>query len=157
MTIWTRRWTIGPGSLLLAGVIGCAGTTPSAPSVSGSGPSSGGTPSETASLLGRWRLLAFQEPSSPTRLAPAGTFTAEFRDDRQLSLVADCNLCAGTYAAGASSLEVKPLMACTLAACPSAPIDSQYVGLVIASKTWSVSAAGVLELRSERGALNFVR
>jgi heat shock protein HslJ len=157
MTNWNRWLAIGSGGLLLAGVIGCSATTPGTTGPGVSSPNPGGTPSALVSLQGRWRLVSLQDAGSASRPAPAGSFAAEFRADGQLSLVADCNLCSGTYTAGASSLEVKPVMACTVAACPSAPFDTQYVAAVIASKTWSVSAAGALELRSDRGVTSFTR
>jgi heat shock protein HslJ len=157
MTNSSRWLAIGSGGLLLAGVIGCSATTPSTTSPGVSSPNPGGTPSAAVSLQGRWRLVSLQDAGSVSRPAPAGNFSAEFRDDGRVSLVADCNLCSGSYKASTSSLEVNPVMACTMAFCPSAPFDTQYVALVIASKSWSVSAAGALELRSDRGVTSFTR
>jgi hypothetical protein len=46
-------------------------------------------------------------------------------------------------------------MACTRAACSTAPLDTTYAGLVQGATSWS-AAADRLELRSEAGVLRFV-
>lgn len=108
-----------------------------------------------SSLEGSWQLVSLQSPGGPQVPAPSSaSFTAEFGADGRLSLVADCNHCGSTYDAGSGTLSVG-LMACTLAYCSTAPVDTQFSGLVQASQNWRlendelqlVSADGTVRLR----------
>jgi hypothetical protein len=47
-------------------------------------------------------------------------------------------------------------MACTLAYCQTAPLDTTYVSLLLDSSSWTVED-GHLELRSASGVLRFER
>lgn len=109
-----------------------------------------------SSLEGRWELVSLQPAGQPAVPAPAGaSFNAEFGTDGRLSLAADCNRCGSTYEAGSGTLSVG-LMACTLAYCPTAPVDTQFSGLVQASQNWRLDN-GELELRSAEGTLRLRR
>jgi len=122
-------------------------------------PDGDGQTSATAvtSLQGFWQLVSLQEAdASVTPIPDPERFTAEFRADGVLGARADCNRCSGGYEASPGALAVNPLMACTLAYCQSAPLDTTYVSLLIDSTSWKLEDAG-LELRSERGVLLFER
>ena len=97
-----------------------------------------------------------QPAGQPAVQAPgSATFTAELGTDGRLSLAADGNRCGSTYEAGSGTLSVG-LMACTLAYCPTAPVDTQFSGLVQASQNWRLEN-GELELSSKEGTLRLRR
>jgi len=126
--------------LLTIGLAGCEGVT--GPSVS--------------SLQGTWQLVSLQQAGQAQVSAPGGaTFSAEFGSDGRVSVAADCNRCGSTYQADRDTLHVG-VMACTLAYCATAPLDTQFSGLVSAAESWSV-ANGELELRSAQGTLRLRR
>jgi heat shock protein HslJ len=109
-----------------------------------------------ADLTGRWRLVSLQESGKPeVAIAQPEGFTVEFGPDGRLAVKADCNRCTAAYTAGAQDLSVG-LMACTRAACGSAPLDNTFTGLVSSSSTWSIPADS-LQLRSASGTLRFRR
>ena len=108
-------------------------------------------------LLGEWRLLSLAPPDTPPATAPTtGRFTADFRSDGELGLTADCNSCRGEYIAGQGTLEVGPLLACTLAYCVSAPVDSQFTSMMLSSTTWAVDG-DTLVLQGPNGRLELSR
>ncbi len=75
-----------------------------------------------------------------TRPPSSARFTAVFEAEGGLPLQADCNRCNGTYKAEADTIAVSDRFACTLAACPTAPLDNEYVTLVSSAKQWSVKS-----------------
>lgn len=107
-------------------------------------------------LRGEWRLVSLQRADhSATPVAATLRLTADFGEDDRLSLRADCNVCGGDYAVEGGALVAGPF-ACTRAFCPSAPLDTEFVGLLDGRST--VRADGErLVLTSNRGALVFVR
>jgi heat shock protein HslJ len=110
----------------------------------------------TSSLQGTWQLVSLQPSAQPQAPAPSGAvFSVEFGSDGRVSVAADCNRCGSTYQADRDTLHVG-LMACTLAYCATAPVDTQFSGLVSAAESWSV-AGGELELRSAQGTLRLRR
>jgi heat shock protein HslJ len=116
----------------------------------------GPTGPSKSSLEGRWQLVSLQPAGQPAVPAPSdASFTAEFGSDARLSLVADCNRCGSAYDAGSGTLSVGT-MACTLAYCATAPVDTQFSGLVQAAQNWSLEN-GELELRSAQGTLRLRR
>lgn len=126
-------------------------TAPTPPTGSGG---SGAASQAPAALAGNWELVSLaQTGQAPVRVSSPERFTAAFGDDGRLSLRADCNRCAATYKTQRTGLTVGP-MACTRAYCQSAPLDTQYAGLVGEATTWS-STQGTLQLRCEAGVLNF--
>ena len=148
--------------VLALGLAACSGsgvpavgpTPPTAEAPDGDGQT--GAPAVT-SLQGVWQLVSLQEAGGAVVPAPApARFTAEFGADGRLGVRADCNRCQGAYEASPGTLAMNPLMACTLAYCQSAPLDTLYVSLLLDSTSWTVEDA-CLELRSARGALRFRR
>jgi heat shock protein HslJ len=116
----------------------------------------GATSQDRASLLGDWQLVTLTESGRPSVVvAEPQRFTASFGADGLVALRADCNRCSGGYSAQGGKLTVGP-MACTRAYCSSAPLDTTFASLVMASTTWT-AANGSLELRSDAGALKLRR
>jgi heat shock protein HslJ len=138
---------------LLAGA--CAETNPltnpsPAPAAEGSG-------RVTASGLAGpvWKLTALEvQGAAPVSVLVPDNFTAQFGDGR-VEVRADCNRCGGGYSATESTLSVG-LMACTLAACPNAPLDTQFAGALQAAQTYTVTGSKLVVV-SERARLTLQR
>ena len=131
---------------------GLGGAAPDGPTQPPSSASSGAQASVPAALLGGWQLVSLQKTGQAVQPAPAQhTFTADFRSDGRVSLVADCNRCSGGFAAGNATIQVGPI-ASTRAACSTAPLDTDYAGLVESAKQWSISGRE-LKLQSPSGTL----
>jgi heat shock protein HslJ len=146
LSLSTRRTlALALSAPVLLALAACgSGANPAADSLPAAGAS------VPAALAGNWVLESLAQAGQPTaRPAEPALFTAAFETDGRLRLKADCNGCASSFVAGAASLDVSP-MACTRAYCASAPLDTDFAGLVSGAKTWSV-AAGKLTLRSEDG------
>lgn len=157
-----RRSLVGIAALPLAlGLSACAGTPqapvqPSPVADAGPGRDGGAGSQSTAAIRGAWQLVSLQKAGQEAVALPAGhRFSADFQADGRVSLVADCNRCAAGYTAGAESLEVG-LMACTRAYCSTAPVDTDFAGLVNAARRWSVTGEE-LQLTSETGSLRLRR
>ena len=107
-------------------------------------------------LQGEWRLQSLRRADfSVVDIADPARFTARFGEDGRLSVRADCNSCGGTFALEGESLTAGPL-ACTRAFCPSAPLDTQYVGILDGRSSVDVED-GRLVIRSDRGSATFAR
>jgi heat shock protein HslJ len=147
---------IGIGLALGLGVAACADSTgnltaPTPPTGTGG---SGAASQDPSGLMGSWQLVSLaQTGQAPVHVASPDRFTALFGQDGRVSLRADCNRCSGGYKAKGAGLIVGP-MACTRAYCQSAPLDTQYAGLVSQATKWS-SAQGGLELSCDSGVLVF--
>jgi heat shock protein HslJ len=138
---------------LLAGA--CADTNPVAnpsplPAVEGSGRAT------ASGLVGPvWKLTTFEaQGAAPVSVLVPDNFTAQFGDGR-VEVRADCNRCGGGYSATESTLSVGP-MACTLAACPNAPLDTQFAGALQAAQSYTVTGSKLVVV-SERSRLTFKR
>ncbi len=108
--------------------------------------------SSTAALLGEWQMVHLQKAGADLVTAPAGhTFSADFTSEGRAHMTADCNRCFAEYTAAPGTLEVGPA-GCTLAYCVTAPLDTDFAGLVSAARSWSI-ADGELTLSSEDGTL----
>jgi heat shock protein HslJ len=107
-------------------------------------------------LRGVWRLASLTRADhSTTAVPPTLQLTADFGEDGRLALRADCNVCGGAFALEGGALVAGPF-ACTRAFCASAPLDTEFVGLLDGRS--SVRGGGErLVLSSERGSLVFVR
>lgn len=147
---------IGIGLALGLGVAACGSSTGNltVPTpVPGTG-NSGASSQDGSSLVGSWQLVSLTEAGKTSvKVSSPERFTATFGSGGEVSLLADCNRCAGSYRAQGSGLTVGP-MACTRAYCQSAPLDTNYAGLVSQATTWS-STQGGLELRCDAGVLSF--
>jgi heat shock protein HslJ len=123
-------------------VVGCGGGGPSDPS---------------GSLVGRWQLDSFQRADGSLTNVPAPErFTVAFEPGGRVAIGADCNTCTGTYRAEGSALTIGPQLACTRAACPSAPVDQEYVAALAGATSYVVAGNG-LTISSTGGILRFSR
>jgi heat shock protein HslJ len=142
---------------LALGMTACAGSTSSPTGPAAPGGANGTEAGQgNLALVGSWEAVSVQPAgASAVVVEEPPRFTAEFRADGTLALRADCNRCACGYTAGAGSLTTTP-MACTLAACPSAPLDTQFAGLVGGATSWTV-AGDRLDLASTAGVVHMRR
>jgi heat shock protein HslJ len=141
---------------LAAAACGGSGAGPTEPAAPGGGSGGSATSQGDLAIVGRWRLVELVEAGKPAvSIGNPEAFTAEFSAEDRVSLRADCNRCAAAYSAQPSRLSVS-LMACTLAACASAPLDTTFAGLVSSSTSWTATGDG-LELRSSSGTLRLRR
>lgn len=111
-----------------------------------------GAPS--VALLGRWNLILLHDAveGSEHVVEEPGTFAVEFLEGGRFSAKADCNVCNGGYEAEAGVLSVDPLVACTLAYCQSAPLDTRFVGVLTRAQRYRLDA-DLLEITSSEGRL----
>lgn len=124
------------------------------PPANGTGGQAGGQSS--SDLLGVWRLVSLQASGGAVvGVKTPDSFTAHFGSDGRVVLVADCNRCNAGYAASRDGIQVG-LMACTRAYCSTAPLDTDFAGLVGAAGTWSVEGSQ-LTLTSAQGTLHLER
>jgi len=112
-------------------------------------------PTSVTVIEGSWRLQDMTLTGGSARTPPsADRFTLAIAGDT-VQARADCNTCAGRGTLAGTAFTVGPL-ACTRAACASAPFDTQFVGLLDGTSTVAVDATR-LWLTSPRGTLRFVR
>jgi heat shock protein HslJ len=107
------------------------------------------SPTSPAQLDGTWRL--FQMTSSAgvhNEDLTAGRFNVTFANNT-IQAKADCNTCSGPATLSASTLTVGPL-ACTRAACATAPIDTRFTGLLDGALTVRINAR-LLQLNNTTG------
>jgi heat shock protein HslJ len=105
-------------------------------------------------LQGEWRLQSLRRSDfSVVEIAEPARFTARFGEDGRLTLRADCNSCGGTFRLEGEAVTAGPL-ACTRVFCASAPLDTQFVGILDGRSSVEVED-GRLILQSDRGSLLF--
>lgn len=113
------------------------------------------SPSSPTDLDGTWRLTQMTTAVGVHNEPPtAGRFAVTFSTGR-LSAKADCNVCGGTATVSGATLTVGSL-ACTLAACASAPLDTRFTGVLHGALTVRVNPR-LLQLNSDAGELRFER
>ena len=83
-------------------------------------------------------------------------FTLELDANGRMSVRADCNRCSASYSQTGGTFAVDPLLACTRAACSSAPFDQEYVA-ALAGTTIARVSGDTLECVSPQGVLRFAR
>ena len=107
-------------------------------------------------LGGEWRLESLRLAGGAELPPPAsGQFTLRLEADGQAFVRADCNGCGGRYVLGGDTVTLSQ-MACTLIACPNAPFDTQYLGLLDGTSSFDVEG-DLLTITSSRGTLRFRR
>jgi heat shock protein HslJ len=107
-------------------------------------------------LGGEWRLASLRLAGGAEISPPAtGQFTLRLEADGQAFVRADCNGCGGRYVLGGGTVTLSQ-MACTLIACPNAPFDTQYLGLLDGTTSFDLQG-DVLTITSSRGTLRFRR
>jgi len=150
-----RKRAYCAGVLFAAGLgLQSAGCAQSSIAPSSNGASASGA---TAAMTGgTWQLQRVaQTGADPVTVAQPDHFTLQFVDASRLSIRADCNQAAGGYTLNGSTLSVGNL-ATTLAACASAPFDSEYLQVLGGESTATVTDASLV-LSSPRGTLQFAR
>ena len=141
-------WRTLRGVVAMVGLAACSGA--------GTATQTPGNPTaapDVALLQGTWAVVSLQEAGKAATSAPEGRFIADFGVDGDLYIQADCNVCSAGYeATDDGAVAVVGPIPCTLAFCPTAPLDSRYVSLLESARTWSVGS-GSLELSSAEGVL----
>ena len=109
-----------------------------------------------AQLDGTWTLTSIQPSGQSPQQRPANaTYTITFADGR-LSTRVDCNVCSGVFSLSGDTLSAGPNLACTRAACESAPFEYAYTSILSGDSVVATSSS-TLTLSSTRGAIQFVR
>jgi heat shock protein HslJ len=104
-----------------------------------------------------WQLQSFERADATSVQVPdPEKFTIELGADGRLSITADCNRCAASSSQVDGALRVNPVIACTRAACASAPFDTEYVA-ALADAMVVPTGSTALELVSKAGVLKFSR
>jgi heat shock protein HslJ len=107
-------------------------------------------------LGGQWRLEVLRGPDGSQVTPPdPSRFTVEFAADGQILVRADCNGCGGRYTLDDDTVVVSTL-ACTLIACPNAPLDARFLAILDGASSFDFED-GRLVISSSRGTLRFNR
>ncbi len=121
------------------------------------GCSSPSSPSANADrIAGTWTLQSITPAGNPEQTTPAGAPYALTLTEDRASAKAGCNVCAGNLVVGGQTLTIGPLLACTLAACPTMAFETTYVSLLAGDSTVQIDG-DTLTLTSSRGVLRFRR
>jgi len=113
------------------------------------------SPTSAAQLNGTWRLSQITQGGTVhNEDLNAGRFNVTFATDR-LDAKADCNTCSGPATLSGSTLTVGAL-ACTRAACASAPVDTRFTSVLSGAVTVRINDR-LLQLNSAQGELRFER
>ena len=110
----------------------------------------------SAVLGGAWTLRSIETPALGL-VAPASSasYTVAFQEGGKLSVRADCNQCAGTYAISGDSLQVGAL-ACTKAFCGASSYDAAFLDVLSNAATFGVRGIE-LSIESPRGTLRLIQ
>ena len=137
------RWTGLAGIALIAiGATSCSNDTLT-------------SPTSASQLNGTWRLFQMTQGGTVHNEAlTAGRFSVTFSTDR-VDAKADCNTCTGPATLSGSTLTVSAL-ACTRAACASAPVDTRFTSVLSGAVTVRINDR-LLQLNSAQGELRFER
>lgn len=109
------------------------------------------SPTSPAQLEGTWRLQQMTTSAGVhVEDLSANRFNAVFGSGT-VAVKADCNVCNGTAVLSGATLTVSAL-ACTRAACASAPTDTRYAAFFDGPLTVRISNR-LLQLNSDRGEL----
>lgn len=142
ITSVSRRGQATAAVVLLAAIGGCSDnrlTSPTSPN----------------QLDGTWRLFQMTSPAGVHNEDLAGGRFNVTLSNGAIQAKADCNTCNGTTALSESTLTIGAL-ACTRAACASAPLDTRFTGLLDGALTVRINAR-LLQLNSTVGELRFER
>jgi heat shock protein HslJ len=102
-----------------------------------------------------WKLQSIQRAGGPVvPVSNPDQFTIEFGADGRLAVRADFNRCTASYST--ETLRVNPLMACTRAFCPTAPLDTEFTG-GLTDAVILRTGENTLEALSNAGVLTFSR
>jgi heat shock protein HslJ len=116
-------------------------------------------PAPEATIVGSWVASGIndQQPEAGVvSSAVTSEVTAEFSPDGDLTGFDGCNRYFTTYTVDGESITVDEMIGTTRMACASDELAEQsqwYLGALVKAATWSVDAAGNLELRDADGSL----
>lgn len=98
---------------------------------------SGTSNSEISEVQGSWQLQSFaMDDGSNVTVPNPEAYTAQFTPEGTLNVRADCNMCNGGYETEGNNIQVGN-MACTLAYCGDASLDSQYTSALSSASTFA--------------------
>lgn len=138
----TRRTGMAGIALILIGAASCSSDTLT-------------SPTSASQLNGTWRLSQMTQGGTVhNETLTAGRFSVTFAADR-IDAKADCNTCTGPAPLSGSTLTVSAL-ACTRAACASAPLDTRFTSVLNGAVTVRINDR-LLQLNSAQGELRFER
>lgn len=133
-------------------LVACSGTT-TGPSPVVSAPIASPLAIDTSAL---WHLRSMVgADGSLITIDDPRLFTLMLTDDGKVDARVDCNRATGGYRISGNTLSIG-LLASTMAYCPSAPVDQQFVTL-LGGENIVTSSDAALELSSPRGTLRFGR
>lgn len=142
------------GLLVATGLSACTAST-TAPSSAAT--ASAGSSTATALTGTVWQLQSFRRSDATSvEVQDPAKFTVQFTPDGKMSIRADCNRCSGSYSLTGTAFTANPAVACTRAACSSAPFDQDYVNALVDTTVARLNGA-TLECVSPRGTLVFAQ
>ncbi len=113
------------------------------------------SPTSASQLNGTWRLSQMTQGGTVhNEELTAGRFNVTFSADR-IDAKADCNTCSGPAPLSGSTVTISAL-ACTRAACASAPLDTRFTSVLSGAVTVRINNR-LLQLNSAQGELRFER
>jgi heat shock protein HslJ len=139
------------GVVALVFLTGCGGPhdstgTPAEPSPSQDPPG-------VETLQQAWQLVSLREAGGTAETVFGVDLVADFGEDGNLFIEADCNVCSAAYRADDDgTLEILGPVPCTLAYCPSAPLDTRFLRGLEGARSWSIDE-GTLQLSSPDGGI----
>jgi heat shock protein HslJ len=107
-------------------------------------------------IVGEWELVAFELSDGTTiPISEPEKYTANFTEDGEVNIRADCNLCFGNYETDNEKITFGP-QGCTMAACVPGSHYDRYTRALGGSTSYLVNG-DVLELHYSGGTLRFRR
>lgn len=105
-------------------------------------------------LYATWQLQEFVLDDGTTVTVDDPTkYTVDLRTDYTTTIRADCNTCSGSFTADDKDLSFG-LLACTLAACPSGSLDTQFQVALGSVSSYTIDTS--LFLDYEGGVMRFL-
>jgi heat shock protein HslJ len=142
--------------LILALGMLAAGCSSSSSNVAGPSQSASSAALTVQQIAGTWTLVSIQPAGQGEQPVPAGAAYAVAFADGRASATADCNVCGGSLVVDGQTVTIGPMLACTLAACPTMAFENQYVA-VLSGASAAQADSSSLTLTSSRGVLRFRR
>ena len=106
-------------------------------------------------LSATWKLQSIQ-PEGQAEIAAPASAAYTINIGERLSVRADCNLCSASYSLSGHTLSMTQGMACTRAACPTMPFETQFEQMLTGDQEVSMSGT-TMTWRSPRGTVMFSR
>ena len=102
---------------------------------------------------GTWELISLDTPSGAITVPDPAKYTLELTEDGNAHIVADCNVCNGSYDLSGVNLTMG-LMACTRAACAPDSLHDDYLKALGSVTMWQRSG-NEMSLTYDNGAARF--